>query len=138
MQVTMNVYSDSHVVLPTVNVFTLDFEFEVRNEDVELTVAVQLQLPDCSLPNELTNTVLVYLVGLLITGVLSESVTLSGPVNTVFTITAPSMATAGLSSTVQVRVTSDPAGWMGVSVSLDTVTEVGAGTMLARRNKQLN
>ena len=69
--------------------------------------------------------VLVYLVRLSITGVLGESVTPSGPVNSVFTFSGTS--TPGLNSTVQVRVTSDPT-WMGLTGMLVTVTEVGAGT----------
>ena len=51
-----------------------------------------------------------------------------GPVHTVLTVTGTS--TAGLNSTVQVRVTSDPTGWIGLIGSLVTVTEVGAGTVL--------
>ena len=67
-----------------------------------------------------------YLVRLFITGVVGESVTLSGPVHTVFTVTGTS--TAGLNSTVQVRVTSDPTGRMGLTGLLVTFTEVGAET----------
>ena len=49
----------------------------------------------------------------------------SGPVNTVLTVTG--ISTAGLNSTAQVRVTSDPKGGMGLGMLLDSVT-VGAGT----------
>ena len=51
-----------------------------------------------------------------------------GPVHTVLTVTRTS--TAGLNSTVQVRVTSDPTGRIGLTGSLVTVTEDGAGTVL--------
>jgi hypothetical protein len=50
----------------------------------------------------------------------------SGVVNTVLTVTGTS--TAGLNSTAQVRVTSDPKGGMGLGMLLDSVTEVGAET----------
>ena len=52
----------------------------------------------------------------------------AGLVNTVFTVTGTS--TAGLNSrvTVQVRVTSDPKGGIGLGMLLDSITEVGAGT----------
>ena len=50
----------------------------------------------------------------------------AGLVNTAFTVTGTS--TAGLNSTVQVRVTSDPKGGIGLGMLLDSVTEVGAGT----------
>ena len=49
----------------------------------------------------------------------------AGVVNTVFTATETS--TAGLNSTAQVRVTSDPNGGIGLGI-LDNATEVGAGT----------
>ena len=49
----------------------------------------------------------------------------SGLVNTVLTVTGTS--TAGLNSTAQVRVTSDPNGGMGLGMLLDSIT-VGAGT----------
>ena len=48
-------------------------------------------------------------------------------VNTVFT-TSIGTSTAGLNSTAQVRVTSDPKGGMGLGMLLDKATEVGAGT----------
>ena len=47
-------------------------------------------------------------------------------VNTVLTVTGT--FTAGLNSTAQVRVTSDPKGGMGLGMLLDSTTEVGAGT----------
>ena len=49
-------------------------------------------------------------------------------VNTVFTVTGTS--TAGLNSTAQVRATSGPLkGGMGLGMLLDSITEVGAGTV---------
>ena len=51
--------------------------------------------------------VLVYLVRLTLTGLVGESVTPSGPVHTVFTVTGTS--TDGLNSTVQVKITELPA-----------------------------
>ena len=56
----------------------------------------------------------------------------SGLVNTVFTVTGAS--TAGLNSTVQVRVTVDPKGGIGLGMLLDSITEVGAGTANHDRN----
>ena len=50
----------------------------------------------------------------------------SSVVNTVFTVTGTS--TAGLNSTAQVRVTSDPKGGIGLGMLLNSATEVGAGT----------
>jgi hypothetical protein len=49
-----------------------------------------------------------------------------GLVNTVFTVTGTS--TTGLSSTAQVRVTSDPRGSIGLGMLLDNTTEIGVGT----------
>ena len=49
-----------------------------------------------------------------------------GPVNIVFTVTDTS--TDELNTTVQVKVTVDPIGWMGLAGLLVTLTEVGAGT----------
>ena len=49
----------------------------------------------------------------------------SGGVTAVLTVTGTS--TAGLNSTAQVRVTSDPKGGMGLGMLLDSIT-VGAGT----------
>ena len=65
--------------------------------------------------------VLVYLVRFTTTGSVGESVTPAGPVHSVVTVTGTS--TAGLSTTVQVRVTSDPTAM----VPLLMVT-VGVGT----------
>ena len=50
----------------------------------------------------------------------------SGVVNAVFT--AIETSTAGLNSTAQVRLMSDPKGGMGLGMLLDNATEVGAGT----------
>ena len=50
----------------------------------------------------------------------------AGVVNAVFTVTG--ISTAGLNSTAQVRVTSDPKGGIGLGMLLDRVTEVGART----------
>ena len=71
--------------------------------------------------------VLVYLVRLSITGVVGESVTPFGPVHAVLTFTGT--FTAGLNSTVQVRVISDPTGRMGLTRLLMAVTKVVAGTV---------
>ena len=57
----------------------------------------------------------------------------AGPVHTVFTITGTS--TTGLNSTVQVRVTSDPTGWMGLTGSLE-ITTIGIGTGIGRYHHQ--
>ena len=51
----------------------------------------------------------------------------AGLANTVFTVTGTS--TAGLNSTVQVRVKLDPKGGIGLGMSLDNIKEVGAGTV---------
>ena len=51
----------------------------------------------------------------------------AGPVHTMFTVTGTS--TAGLNSTVQVRVTLDPIGKTGLSEFVVIVTELGAGTI---------
>ena len=50
----------------------------------------------------------------------------AGPVHTVVTVTGTS--TAGLNITVQVRVTSEGAGQIGLAGLLVMLTEVGAGT----------
>jgi hypothetical protein len=50
----------------------------------------------------------------------------SSVVNVVLTVTGTS--TAGLNSTAQVRVTSDPKGGIRLGTLLDSMTEVGAGT----------
>ena len=76
--------------------------------------------------------VLVYLVRLSITVVVvvGESVTPFGPVHTVFTVTGTS--TVELNSTVQVRVTSDPTGRIGLTRSLEMATTIGLGTEIRR------
>ena len=56
----------------------------------------------------------------------------AGVVNAVFTVTGTS--TAGLNSTVQIRLTSDPKGGIGLGMLLDSITEVGAGTANYDRN----
>ena len=50
----------------------------------------------------------------------------AGSISRTFTVTGTS--TAGLNSTVQVKVTSDPTGRMGLTGLLVTVTKVGTGT----------
>ena len=69
--------------------------------------------------------VLVYLVKFTITGLVGVSVTPTGAVHTVFTFTETS--TAGLSSTVQVRVGEDPATIVspeaGITVKSERVAE---------------
>ena len=70
--------------------------------------------------------VLVYLVRLSITRVVGGSVAPSGPVHTILKVTGTS--TAGLNSTVQVRMTYDPRARMGLIRSLVTIIEVGDGT----------
>lgn len=49
-----------------------------------------------------------------------------GPFNTVLTVNEP--VADGLNITVQVRVTLEPTGCMGVAGLLMTLTEVGTGT----------
>ena len=55
----------------------------------------------------------------------------SGPVHTVFTVTGT--FTEGLNSTVQVRVTLDPIGRIGLTGSLVRTTEFGFGTKKIQR-----
>ena len=74
--------------------------------------------------------VLVYLIRFIISGSLVESITPSGPVHTVLTVTGTS--TAGLNTTVQVRVTSDPTGRIGEAGILVIFIELGAGTIERR------
>lgn len=50
----------------------------------------------------------------------------AGPLHTVFTVTG--ISTAGLNSTVQVRVTADPIGRMGLGILLDILRD-GAETV---------
>ena len=63
---------------------------------------------------------------LSITAGVVESVIPTGPTHTVFTVIGTS--TAGLSSTVQVRVTLEPIGQIGLYWLLVTLTEYGTGT----------
>ena len=64
---------------------------------------------------------------LLITGcVVLAIVNPSRLVTAVFTVTETS--TTELNTTVQVRVTPDPKGGIGLSVLLDSITELGFGT----------
>ena len=67
---------------------------------------------------------LVYLVGFSILKIVKENVTPVGPVHTMFTVTGTS--TAGLNSTVQVRVMLEP---MTFVVLLDEILIDGAGTI---------
>ena len=67
----------------------------------------------------------VYLVRLSIIMLVGVTVVKAGPVHTVFTVTGTS--TAGLNSTVQVRLGEDPA--IIVSTGGETSTVVGAGTV---------
>ena len=55
----------------------------------------------------------------------------SGPVHTVFTVTRTS--TAGLNSTVHVRVTLAPMGQIGLTGLLLMVTKIGAGTVINKK-----
>ena len=66
------------------------------------------------------------------TGLVGINVTSVGPVHSVFTVTGTS--TAGLNSTVQVRVTLDPAITAGGAV---TVTAAGAGTKGRQNTKKI-
>ena len=50
----------------------------------------------------------------------------AGPVTTVFSVS--DIPSTGLNSTMQVRVTLDPTGRMGLTWSLETDTDNGAGT----------
>ena len=51
-----------------------------------------------------------------------------GPVQTVLTVTG--ISTAGLSSTMHVRITSDGTGQIGLTGSLVSSTELGARTVI--------
>ena len=97
----------------------------------EVTVAWQVQLPFLAAS---TWTVLMYVAMFKITagtGLAGINIT-SGPVHTVFTITGRS--TAGLNSTVQVRVTLEPAITF---VGVVTVTAIGAGTEGRKKLQQI-
>ena len=52
----------------------------------------------------------------------------AGVVNAVFTVTGTSTAGFNSTVTVQVRLTLDPKGGIGLGMLLDNITEVGAGT----------
>ena len=89
----------------------------------EVMLAWQVQLPVLA---ALTETVLTYVVVFTITagtGSVGINITSAGPVHSVLTVTGTS--TAGLNSTVQVRVTLAPAITPSGAV---IVTAVGAGT----------
>ena len=88
-------------------------------------VAVQLYTPELFLPNDLTVIVLVNI--LLLPVACLDILNPAGPDHTVITVTGTSTST--LNSTLQVRVTSDPIGRMGLTELLATVTDVGAGTV---------
>ena len=79
--------------------------------------------------------VLVYVVRLILTGLLGESVAPAGPVHTVFTVTGTS--TDELNSTVQVRATSVPAVMIpgGLLVIL-TFEGVGTGEGERKRERE--
>ena len=99
-----------------------------RRALLEVIVAVQLYTPELFLPNDLT--LGVYASIILLPGtdcVLLDSLKPAGPDHTVLTVNGTS--TAALNSTLQVRVTSDPTGRMGLTELLVTVTDVGAGTV---------
>ena len=68
---------------------------------------------------------MVYLARLSITELVGVTVVISGEVHSVVTFTGTS--TAGLNSTVQVRLGEDPA--IMVLIGGGTITEVGAGTV---------
>ena len=92
--------------------------------------------PDCSLPNEWTIAVLVWVVLLPITGcAVLVVINPAGPVHTVFTITETS--TDGLNSTTQVRVTIDPIGRIGLALLLVILTDKGSGTVQVLNGVQL-
>ena len=92
--------------------------------------APQVYIPELLLLNELImNVVMLPITGCAVPVVTNPS----GLVNAVFTVTGTS--TAGLNSTAQVRVTSDPKGGIGLAMLLDSITKVGAGTAkLSDRN----
>ena len=94
--------------------------------DVALILVLQEYSPNCSLPNELITAVLIHTVRFRIIVLFGRIVTPYGPLHTVFTVNGTS--TAGLSSTVQVRVILDPIGRMGLEMLL-SVTRDGAGTI---------
>ena len=76
----------------------------------------------------------VYLVRLSITELEGVTIVIFGPVHSTFTITGTS--TAGLKSTVQVRLGEDPA--IIISTGRVIVTAVGAGTEGSIECKEVN
>ena len=110
--------------LPTVILSIPDIWIPLVVNVSELMVVLQVNSPDCCLPNELNMIVLVYLVVLSIRGFVGENATPSGAVHTTFTVNPTS--TYWFSSTAQITVTLDP-GVMGLDGLLETVT-VGSGT----------
>ena len=101
----------------------------------KLAVAVQEYSPDSSLPNEWITTIILILnfVWVLISDcVLFIVMNPDGPVHSAFTVTDSEAFTTNLgNSTIQVRLTSDPIGQMGLTGSLVIVT-VGSGTEIYR------
>ena len=84
------------------------------------TLTMQLYSPDWVLPNGLTVAVLVYLVVFSITELLTGVIiTPAGP--DIWAVTFTGTSTNGLKSTVQIRVTVDPTGRMGLAGVLDNV-----------------
>ena len=67
--------------------------------------------------------VLVYMFVLSMTALSGDNITPAGPVHSVFTVTGTS--TAGVSSTVQVRVIVDPTGRTGLGELLVIMTCLG-------------
>ena len=58
----------------------------------------------------------------------------AGPVHSVFTVTGT--FTAGFNSTMQVRVTVDPMGWIGLDGLGTIVTDEGVGTIIVYMCKE--
>ena len=99
------------------------------------TLALQVYSPDWILPNELTMDVLVYLVVFTITELVREVIiTPTGP-DIWWTVTFTGTSTNGLKSTVQVRVTVDPTGRMGLA-GLLVITTTGFGTGRRERERE--
>ena len=83
-------------------------------KEFDSTLAMQVYSPDWFLPNDLTTAVLVYVVAFSITELVTGMIaTPAGPDTRAVTVTGTS--TSGLKSTVQVRVTADPTGRMGLT-----------------------
>ena len=94
--------------------------------DAELTVVLQVQTPESLLSNELIVAVVMQ-VDPDTDGVVAVS-RLPSLNSSKFTFSGTSIPGPLVNNTVQVRVTSDPKGGMGLGMLLDTTTEVGAGT----------